>query len=91
MSLKSIILFAGAAMGHTVFSRDTKFGCGAPEPTNELIEVSRKFGLLEAANREMGILSNRAMHVNVYLHSVATSEGSVLSVRPRMLSNPSSC
>lgn len=80
MSLKSIVLFAGAALGHTIYSRDTKFGCGAPEPTEEQLEISRQFAAKEAANREAGIQAQRAFSVNVYLHSVAASESTLLDV-----------
>lgn len=80
MSVKNILLFAGAALGHTMFSRDTKFGCGAPEPSEELLEMSAKFAIQEANAREAGIQSQRAFSVNVYLHSVAASQGTVLSV-----------
>lgn len=80
MSVKSIILFAGAAMGHTMFSRSTKFGCSAPEPSEEMLQKHREFAIKEAADREAGISVQKAMSVNVYLHSVSASEDTLLSV-----------
>ena len=80
MSIKSIVLFAGAALGHTIFSRDTKFGCGTPDPTEEQLEISRQFAVKEAANRESGLQAQRAFSVNVYLHSVAANESTLLEV-----------
>lgn len=86
MSLKSILLFAAAAMGHTIHSRATKFGCGAPEPTEEQLLIAQQFGIQEAALRDAGMSAKAAISVKVYLHSVASSSGSLLSVRALPLS-----
>jgi hypothetical protein len=80
MSIKSILLFVGAALGHTIYSRDTTFGCGTPSPSKELLQVSREFGKQEAADIENGLSAKMAFTVPVYLHSVAVSQSTVLSV-----------
>ncbi|KAI6779893.1 Extracellular metalloprotease-like protein [Emericellopsis cladophorae] len=78
MSLKAILLFAGAALGHTIHSRDTVRGCGAPEPSDELLQVSREFAKQEA-DVENSFSAQAAISVPVYLHSVASSQSTVLS------------
>lgn len=81
MSVKSILLFAGAAMGHTIFSRSTKFGCGAPDPTDEHFEMSRLFAEKEAiVSKAFDLSATDTVEVNIYLHSVASREDSLLSV-----------
>jgi len=45
----------------------------------ELLEISHELGLQEAANKELGILSNQELQVNAYLHNVASNESTVLS------------
>ena len=83
MSVKSILgaaLLASAASASTILTRSTKFGCSAPEPTKEQLAISREFSIKEAAARKAGFTTQAAINVNVYLHSVAASEGGLLTV-----------
>lgn len=82
MSLKSILLFAGLALGHTHFARgeSREFGCAAPEPTEQDLEIAQQFAVEEAAASESGFTAQAAFSVDVWLHAVAASSSGLTSV-----------
>lgn len=83
MSLKSVLLFAGAALGHGLLSTRApgRFGCAAPEPTEEDLAIAQQFAVEEAAALESGgFTAQAAIAVDVWLHAVAATSGGLSSV-----------
>ncbi|KKY18974.1 putative metalloprotease 1 precursor [Diplodia seriata] len=66
------ISFVAVMMAATAMARDR---CAAPEPSEELLEVSRDMGLREAAAREAGISARQSgsITVDTWFHVVAAS------------------
>ncbi|KAL0260986.1 hypothetical protein SLS55_004678 [Diplodia seriata] len=66
------ISFVAVMMAATAMARDR---CAAPEPSEELLEVSREMGLREAAAREAGISARQSgsITVDTWFHVVAAS------------------
>jgi hypothetical protein len=89
MSFKSILLFAGAALASSILHRDVPGrSCGAPKPSEEFLQVNHELALEEAASaRETNLLSSQlAATVDVYLHTVASTQAALLSVYlPRVI------
>ncbi|KAF4122958.1 Secreted metalloproteinase [Geosmithia morbida] len=79
MSVKSALLFASAALAHTLHSRETTFACGTPDPTDEHIAIAHNFSIKEAAAAKAGLVARQDIFVNVYLHSVSASQGGLLT------------
>ncbi|EHA55186.1 hypothetical protein MCOR27_007509 [Pyricularia oryzae] len=68
-------LFALAASSVSALAVDTEFRCGAPEPSEELIEASAIMAVAEAEAAANGTLAARqsALTIDTYVHVVATS------------------
>lgn len=84
MSLKSVLLFAGAALGHSLLGRaegGRDFGCATPEPTEEDLAIAAQFAIEEAAALESGFTAQAAIAVDVWLHAVAATSGGLTTVR----------
>lgn len=83
MSVKSILLFAGVAITGSVRTPDMpQRGCIAPAPSEEFMKINKQLAKEEAAAQEAGLTRPQvATAVDVYLHSVAGTEGGLLSVR----------
>lgn len=67
-------LMATTVLGHAVHKRDT-FGCGAPEPSEALLETARQMSLQEQAVKESGLkMAQAAISVPTWFHVVAASQ-----------------
>ncbi|KAL1614203.1 putative peptidase m43 pregnancy-associated plasma-a [Diplodia seriata] len=67
-------LMASVALGHGIHKRDT-FGCGAPEPSEELLTKAGEMATQEKAVKESGIkFAQAAISVPTWFHVVAASE-----------------
>ncbi|KAL1634235.1 hypothetical protein SLS58_010779 [Diplodia intermedia] len=67
-------LMASVALGHSIHKRDT-FGCGAPEPSEELLTKAGEMAMQEKAVKESGIkFAKAAISVPTWFHVVAASE-----------------
>lgn len=67
-------LMASTALGHALHKRDT-FGCGAPEPSEELLFKAGEMATQEKAVKESGIkFAQAAVSVPTWFHVVAASE-----------------
>ncbi|VUC31366.1 unnamed protein product [Clonostachys rosea] len=79
-SIKSVLLFAGAALGHSLSAREDGVArCGTAQPSAEFVETSREFSVKEASARLSGLSTTAALSVDVYLHSVSGSTANLLS------------
>ena len=76
MSIKALLLFAGAAFGSSI----TRFSCGAPEPTEQDLAIAQQFALEEAAAAENGFSIQAAISVDVWFHAVSASQSTLSSV-----------
>jgi hypothetical protein len=88
MSLKSIIatgLMATSAMGHLMGSRATRFGCGAPEPSDEHKAISQKFAAQESEARQGGASVKAAISVPTWIHVVTETQAEADAVTVRLL------
>lgn len=91
MSFKSLFtasLMATAAMGHYLGDRATKFGCGAPEPSDEHMAISQKFAAQEASARESGVSASAAITVPTWFHVVTDTQAEADAVTVSFLSSP---
>lgn len=88
MSFKSILttgLMATAAMGHYLGDRATKFGCGAPAPSEEHLAISQKFAEAEAVARKSGVSAQAAIAVDTYVHIVTDTQAEADAVTVSLL------
>lgn len=66
-------LMATTVLGHAVHKRDT-FGCGAPEPSEALLETARQMSIQEQAVSDAGIkMAQAAVSIPTWFHVVAAS------------------
>lgn len=85
MLLKSVLatgLMATAAVARVLEQRAVR-RCGAPEPSEEILEMSKLFAKQEGAARKAGDVKLAATAVDVYVHVLASSNsvaGGYLSV-----------
>lgn len=84
MAIKKLLLLVGAAMAHTMVGRDADFSCGSSEPSQELIDTAKQFAVEEASALVRGDFVTMAdIEVDVYMHTVASTEATLASVRPQ--------
>lgn len=85
MRLAPLALAAAAVHAAVAAPSGREFGCGAPEPDPEHIEISKQFAVQEAAALAAGNFSAMAtITVDTYFHVVASStslSGGYLTVR----------
>ncbi|EOD42929.1 Peptidase M43 pregnancy-associated plasma-A [Neofusicoccum parvum] len=73
-SMLAGLMASSTVLGHAIHKRDT-FGCGAPEPSEALLEKARLMGVQEKAAKDAGIkFAKAAINVSTYFHVVAASE-----------------
>lgn len=93
------LALAAAGLAQTAFAAPQPsrgFGCGAPEPSEELLQVSQQFAVEEAqalaesyrsGNLTARDVTAQAISVKVYIHVVAAStalSGGYLTVSARL-------
>ncbi|POR34544.1 Extracellular metalloprotease [Tolypocladium paradoxum] len=77
MPAKSILVagfMATVAMTATIRSQPEPLGCGAPHPSEELVEISSQFLIEEASLNEQSMVSADAIDVDTYIHVIASNE-----------------
>jgi hypothetical protein len=77
MSVKSALLFAGMAMGSAIPS--INFACGSGEPSEVFRQTATEMSIKEQTARESGFVTQAAITVDVYLHAISASEGTLSS------------
>lgn len=77
MFVKSALLFASVAMGSAIHS--ASFVCNSGEPSDELRQVASEMAIQEKTARESGFVTQAAIGVDVYLHAISASEGTLSS------------
>ncbi|KND92196.1 Extracellular metalloprotease [Tolypocladium ophioglossoides CBS 100239] len=77
MAVKSMLaagLMATVAMAATLGTQPELFGCGAPAPSEELVEISRQFLIQEAGLNEKSMVSAATIHVDTHVHILASDK-----------------
>ncbi|KAL8297811.1 hypothetical protein RB597_007153 [Gaeumannomyces tritici] len=76
MFAKTVFVAAAALASfvNAVAIEPNRFGCGAPEPTPEQIQIAQAFSIIEAEQAgNHTLVARQAMTVDVYFHVVASS------------------
>lgn len=77
-------ILASGVTATTLQWHDHIMACSTPQPTEEQKAVAKEFSLQEAASRSSGLTMQADINVEVYLHSIASTESDLLSVHLRL-------
>ncbi|VUC26055.1 unnamed protein product [Clonostachys rosea] len=75
----SLLFLAIAALSHGLSTKNDISRCGNPEPSIELLDVSRQLSVQENQVRDFGLYKKATLAVDVYFHTISASIDTLLS------------